>query len=377
MKLKKILAVALALLVFMGLCSGCANNDTSGNADDSTTAPPASDDNTFELALITDIGTIDDKSFNQGAWEGLNRYAGENNKTVWYYQPTEQSDDAYLNAIDLAVKSGAKVVVTPGYLFETPIYIAQDQYPEVKFILLDGSPHSQDYSTYETADNTVGVTYAEEQSGFLAGYAAVKDGYRALGFMGGMSVPAVKRFGYGFVQGAEYAGQELGLAEGEVTIQYHYTGDFKATPEVQAMASSWYNSGAEVIFGCGGQVGNSVMKAAEQANKKVIGVDIDQSVESAAVITSAMKGLSVSVYDCVKDFYAGTFKGGQNIVFTAANDGVSLPMSASRFNTFSQADYDAVYAKLKDNSIEIWADVLDDVTVMSIGASIVAVTEVK
>jgi basic membrane protein A len=346
-------------------------------ADPAPAAPAAPAGDTFELALITDLGTIDDKSFNQGAWEGLVQYAQENNITHKYYQPTEQSDDAYLNAIDLAVTGGAKLIVTPGFLFEVPIYIAQERYPDVHFVLLDGVPHNADYSDYRTDANAVGVNYAEHEAGFLAGYAAVKDGSTKLGFVGGMAVPAVVRFGYGFVQGAEYAADELGLGAGSVSLNYHYTGGFDATPEAQALAASWYNSGAEVIFACGGAVGNSVMAAAEQANAKVIGVDVDQSGESATVITSATKGLSASVYSCIKDYYAGTFPGGQTQIFSAANDGVGLPMASSKFSTFAQADYDAIFAKLADGSVTMVSEITEDGSPMGLPVDAVVITEVK
>jgi len=364
MKMKKLLIMTLTLIILIGLLSGCGEKKDAGK----------------ELALITDLGTIDDKSFNQGAWEGLKQYAEENGKTFEYYQPTEQSTTAYLDAISLAITGGAKVIVTPGFLFEEPIFLAQDQYPEIKFILLDGSPNDGDWANgpnFKTGGNTVGVTYAEHQAGFLAGYAAVKDGFTNLGFMGGMAVPAVKKFGYGFVQGAEFAGAELGLANGSVTIKYFYTGGFAATPEAQAMASSWYNDGVEVIFACGGAVGNSVMAAAEAAGKKVIGVDVDQSGESATVITSAMKELRVSVYDCIKDYYDGKFPGGQDIVFTAENHGVGLPMATSKFSQFNQAAYDAIYAKLAANAIDIWGDVRNgaDVSIADIPKTIVVVNE--
>ena len=370
LKTKKILALLLTVMIIAVLFSGC------GGGGATTTGTSGK-----ELALITDLGTIDDKSFNQGAWEGLKKYATEKNKTYEYYQPTEQSTTAYLDAIELAVKGGAKVIVTPGFLFEEPVYLAQDQYPEVKFILLDGSPNDGDWSggmpNYKVADNSVGVTYAEHQAGFLAGYAAVKDGYRSLGFMGGMAVPAVKKFGYGFIQGAEYAGGELGLGSGAIAIKYFYTGGFAATPEAQAMASSWYNDGVEVIFACGGAVGNSVMAAAESTGNVVIGVDVDQSSESATVITSAMKELSVSVYDCVDDYYNNRFPGGKDIVFAAKNDGVGLPMATSKFKSFSKADYDAIYAKLAAEQIDIWPDVRNgvDVSVADIPKSITTVQE--
>ena len=333
---------------------------------------------TFELALVTDLGTIDDKSFNQGAWEGLVQYAREKNISHKYYQPTEQSDDAYLTAIDLAVRGGAKIVVTPGFLFEVPIFMAQDRYPNVRFILVDGTPHDASYSNFKTGSNTVGILYAEDQAGFLAGYAAVKDGNRRLGFMGGMAVPAVVRFGYGFVQGAEYAARELGLAAGTVTVNYHYTGAFAATPEAQTMAASWFNQGVDIIFGCGGALGNSVMAAAEQVGKKVIGVDVDQSSESRTVITSAMKGLQASVYDCISAYYNNNFPGGKDLVFEAANKGVGLPMTTSKFTSFGQADYDAIFNQLASGRIPRMMDDPDAGGSPSVvPVSIVRVTEVR
>ena len=304
----------------------------------------------YELALVTDLGTIDDKSFNQGAWEGLKKYAEENSISYKYYQPQEGTTDSYVETIGLAIEGGAKLVVCPGFLFEEPIFIVQDQYPDVHFILLDGEPHNADYSEFKTGTNVMPILFQEDQAGFLAGYAAVKDGNTKLGFMGGMAVPAVIRYGYGFVQGADTAAKEDGT---KVEIMYNYTGAFAATPEAQAMAASWYQNGTEVIFGCGGAVGNSVMAAAEEAGTKVIGVDVDQSSESATVITSAMKQLSISVYDGVKAFYDGSFPGGETSIFSAANDGVGLPMEASKFTTFAQADYDALFEKLVNGDFEI------------------------
>jgi len=332
---------------------------------------------TFDLALVTDLGTIDDKSFNQGSWEGLVQYARENNITHKYYQPSEQSNDAYLTTIDLAVRGGAKVIVTPGFLFEVPVYMAQDRYPNVRFILVDGVPHSADYSTFRTGRNVVGVLYAEDQAGFLAGYAAVKDGYRKLGFVGGMAVPAVVRFGYGFIQGAEYAGLELGLQPGDLTVNYHYTGAFAATPEAQTLAASWFNSGIEVIFACGGAVGNSVMAAAETAGKAVIGVDVDQSGESRTVITSAMKGLQASVYACISNFYASNFPGGQTLVFSAANNGVGLPMATSKFRTFSMRDYNNIFGLLGSGQIPRMETLDDNGSPRIVPVTITRVTEVR
>lgn len=201
------------------------------------------------------------------------------------------------------------MVVTPGFLFEPAIFEAQDLYPDVHFILIDGVPHSADYTQFRTNANVAPILYAEEEAGYLAGYAAVKEGFTKLGFMGGMAVPAVIRFGYGFAQGADAASVELGLTD--VTMNYHYVGGFAPTPEAQALAASWYNDGIEVIFAAAGGAGNSVMAAAEAADGKyVIGVDVDQAGESDTIITSAMKGLGDSVYQTIASYYAQEFTGG-------------------------------------------------------------------
>lgn len=354
MKTKKILSMILAIVMACSaflMLTACNDKDT-----DKTTKADGKTD-TYEIALITDSGTIDDKSFNQGAWEGVVQYATEFDKTYKYYQPTKQTDNDYIAAIELAIKGGAKIVVCPGYLFEVAIYNMQTKYPDINFILLDGKPHTEDYSNEKIEKNVVSISYAEEEAGFLAGYAAVKDGMKGLGFMGGKAVPPVIRFGYGYIQGAEVAAKELGLEKGSVNVKYYYTGDFKATPDIETMSAGWFKSNIDVIFGCGGAVGNSVMSAAEKmADKKVIGVDVDQSKESETVITSAVKLLKRSVYDNIVDYYNGSFKGGEEQVFDAKVDGVGLPMATSKFTTFSQADYDAVYAKIVSGDYTILKD---------------------
>lgn len=347
---KKLITLLLAATMVLGLVA-CGGSNESEKKEEKKEG-----DGTYEIALVTDVGTIDDKSFNQGAWEGVVAYAEENNITHQYYKPVEASDEAYKDSIALAVKGGAKVVVLPGYLFEVPCFDVQTQYPEVTFILIDGEPHTADYATYKTENNTLCILYAEQQAGYLAGYAAVKDGYKKLGFMGGMAVPAVKKFGYGFAAGADAAAAELGLKDGEVTLRYTYLDSFNATPEINAKASSWYKEGTELIFAAAGGAGNSVMKAAETAKTQVVGVDVDQSSESATVISSAMKNLKKSVYDAITSYYDGSFKGGQTLVLDASNEGVQLPMESSKWATFTQEDYDAVYAKLAAGEIAIPTD---------------------
>lgn len=310
----------------------------------------------YELALITDMGTIDDKSFNQGSWEGLERYAKDNNLTFKYYKPSEKSDEACLAAIGLAVKGGAKVIVAPGFLFEVPVYEAQSRYPDVNFIVVDAVPAKNQEVKIEK--NVLSIFYAEEQAGYLAGYAAVTEGYKQLGFMGGIAVPAVIRYGCGFIQGADAAAKDMGLAPGDILVKYTYVGNFDASPENNAKAAAWYNEGTECIFACGGGVGNSVMKAAETAGKAVIGVDVDQSSESGSVITSAMKNLSDSVYDTLADYYGGTFEGGKSITLDASDNGIALPMDSSKFKVFNREMYDELYGKLKDGSIKVGGDTI-------------------
>ncbi len=340
---------------------------------------------TYEIGLVTDVGTINDKSFNQGAWEGVEEYAEEHDISYKYYQPDTKSTEDYVKSIEVAIKNGAKIVVTPGFLFENAIWLVQDKYPTVKFVLLDGAPHNvSDWGTmatvdgspvnFETGANVYSIFYAEEESGFLAGYAAVKEGFTKLGFMGGMSVPAVVRFGYGFVQGANYAANEMGLANGAITIKYEYLNSFAPEAGHQTKAASWYSTGTEVIFVAAGGAGNSVMKAAEGlANKYVIGVDVDQKAESERIITSAMKELSTSVYGALEEIYNNRqYNGdgdiittnGKSVTLDASVGGVGLPADFSRFNTFTQAMYNVIFAKVEGKQIVIVKDVSIAVTAL-------------
>ena len=308
----------------------------------------------YELALITDIGTIDDKSFTQGSWEGLKKYAEEKGITYKYYKPAGKDTDSKIDSIYLAISSGAKLIVTPGYLFEPAIYKVQDIHPEINFVLLDGTPQDGTYTDFRIEKNVYAVLYAEEEAGFLAGYGVVKEGYTNLGVMGGMAEPSVIRFGYGFVQGADYAAKELGVKN--IKIDYTYIGGYEPTPEVQTKASSWFIKGVQVIFAPAGGAGNSVMSAAEQNNGYVIGVDVDQSSESPTVITSAMKMIGESVYNAIDEFYKGNFPGGKIAVLDAKVHGIGLPMETSKFKNFTKEDYDNIYKKLVDGSVKILKD---------------------
>lgn len=317
-------------------------------------------EDTYEVALVTDVGNIDDQSFNQSAWEGVVEFAEANELTYAYYRPTEDSTNARVESIKTAIEKGAKVVVCPGYLFEEAIYLLQDEYPEVNFLLLDGEPHDASYADYKTAENVHNILYQEEQAGYFAGYAAVKDGYTKLGFLGGMGVPAVIRYGYGFVQGADDAAVELGI---DIEIKYWYCGSFLPSDDIKVKMSGWYSDGTEIIFSCGGSIYLSAVAAAEEAGAKVIGVDTDQYYVSDCIVTSAMKGLKQSVVLALTDLYANDCVwpeayAGVTANLGVADDCVGLPTveTSWRFDTFTVDEYEAVYELVKSDDIEISAD---------------------
>ncbi len=327
------LILSAILALSLGACSSSAGS---------------SSDQPVDVVLVTDFGTIDDNSYNQGAWDGVKQYAEEAGLKYEYYQPEDNDPDSIMAQIKRAVSNDARLIVCPGAMMEVPVYKAMKKYDDTSFILVDGIPHDEENKETDIADNVSCITFAEEEAGFLAGYAAVRDGYKGLGFVGGMPVDPVIRFGYGFVQGADYAAIEMGV---NVRIRYTYTNTFAEDPSIEELAGAWFDDDTEVIFACGGQVGQSVIRAAENHGGKVIGVDVDESSESETVITSAMKGIKTAVYDDVKAFFEGNFAGGMATNKTAKTNGVCLPMDTSRFEKFDQESYDAVFSHLVDGMI--------------------------
>ena len=349
--MKKLIAMLLALVMVFGLVA-CGNNE-------STEKAPAQNAAGAAIVLVTNgpQSTIDDRGFNQMAWEGIQAFVAESGDTANYYLPVETSTASYLQCIDTAVKEGAKVVVCPGFLMSGAVYEAQTRYPDVKFILIDATPASEETGEVVIAENTAAMSFAEDQSGFLAGYAAVYEGYTKLGFFGGMAVPAVVRFGYGYVQGIEYAAKELNI---EVELLYSYTGTFDIAPEYQTKAASWYQTGTEVIFGCGGA--DNVLAACESVggDKVSIGVDTDMSGNSDTVITSAMKDVSVVITNALKLNAKGEFPGGSANVYDIMDEACVLPMATSRFKNFTQEQYDAIVADLKADANGIRSNMIVD-----------------
>ena len=358
--MKKFLALVMAGCMALSLAAcGGATASSAATAESTSTEATAesSSGSKTDVAFVTDVGNIDDQSFNQYTWQGVQDFCAANGLNANYYRPTEDSDAARLEQMDNAVNDGAKAIVVAGYLFGTSIAEAQAKYPDVQFLALDVATTdlSADGSA-QPAANTALITYKEEQAGYLAGYAAVYDGYKELGFLGGMAVPAVIRYGYGFVQGADAAAKELG--ETDVNIKYWYSGGFAATDEVKNKMDGWYSEGTEVVFACGGPVCQSCDAAAQANGGKMIGVDVDQSGQFDTVITSAMKALANSVNVALTDAMNNGWKfsdayAGKQTVLGAAENCVGLPMETSKFTKFTQEQYDTLYQEIVDGTLVV------------------------
>ncbi|MBE6625917.1 MAG: BMP family ABC transporter substrate-binding protein [Ruminococcaceae bacterium] len=342
--MKKALSLILCIIMVMSamVLTACKGSDT------------------YEIAVVTDVGQLMDKGFNQGTWEGAEAFAKANGKTYKYYQPangSDATDNDRIAAMRQAITNGAKIIIAPGFLQATAMTTVAKENPDVKFVFIDGWTLTDDAGN--ALPNVTAVVYKEQESGYLAGYAAVMDGYRNLGYTGGGggSNPACNRFGYGFVQGAEAAAKALGLEKGEVTVKYSYQhgASFSASAELQAQINGWYSSGTEVVFACGGSMFESVKSAAEaNPGSKIIGVDVDQSYASDLVITSAVKGLKESVGKVLEQYYADkwdTELAGKTQNLGASDDATGLPIATSRFTTFTADEYNALLAQIKDGTI--------------------------
>ena len=366
--MKKILALVLAVLMVTALFAGCgapaANNNEMTSADGK-----------YEIAFVTDVGQLMDKSFNQGTWEGVKQYATETGKSYKYYQPEGgdgATDDDRYNAMKLACDNGAKVVVCAGFMQGGALAKAAAEFTDVKFVFIDGWALGM--------NNVAGICFQEEQCGYLAGYAAVMDGYTKLGFTGGGggSNAACNRYGYGFVQGANAAAVAKDV-DVEINYSWLYGASFQASPELQTMANGWYASGTEVIFACGGSMFQSVVAAASANDANVIGVDVDQSYEAPSiVITSAMKGIGEAAYQALKaaETEAGwaEFLGDNtaSIVLGAKDNAVGLPTATWSLTGWTVADYEALFADIVNGTVVIdGADVSEPASTAKVTVNIV------
>ena len=355
--MRKSICLLATLLVASAMLVGCGGGSKGGSK-------------SYEVALITDTGNIDDGSFNEGTWKGIEQYCVKNNITHGYYIPTAESSAAHKDAINNAIQKGAKVIITPGFSFAKTIGELQNDsnYDNIQFLLIDTVTQDADGNDSEIKKNVHCLSYMEEQAGYIAGYAAVKDGLTKLGFLGGQSIPPVARYGYGFVQGANDAAVELNIAN-KVAVNYWYGGTFSPSDDVYNKMDGWYSSGTEVVFACGGKIYQSATKAAEAANKKVIGVDTDQVADSPTIMTSALKGIENSVAQSLEKLYAngGVWPddlAGQSAVLGAADDCVGLPTEETswRFSKFTVDEYNTLFEKIKTGQITVSNDVSKEPT---------------
>ena len=345
--MKKLLAILLALVLALATCSAFAEAVDPDTIEDTMTSA----DGTYELAFVTDVGQLKDKSFNQGTWNGVKAYAAANGLSYKYYQPAngdQATDDDRYDAMKAAVEGGAKVVVCAGFLQEAALTKAATEYPDVKFIFIDGYPIG--------LDNVAPIAFKEEQSGYFAGYAVVMDGFTKLGFCGGGggTNPACCRYGYGFAQGAEAAAAKLGV-EVELKYSWQYGASFSASPELQTMAKGWYETGTEIIFACGGSMFASITAAAAENDGYVVGVDVDQSFDSDTVVTSALKGLSNATEWAIAKCYDGSFAeiGGIATSLGANDNAVGLPTETWSFETYTVEEYEAAMEAMKAGELVV------------------------
>ena len=347
--------LVLLMAVSLSAC-GVKEEKNRQQAEENSAEESISKDGTYEIAFISGEGELDDSGFHESSWEGIAEYADENRITYSYYRPAADTRQAREEAVRTAAKKGAKIIISQGYPFEEVIAHMQNEYPKIQFLMLDAKPRKSGQKA-ELASNVHCILFREEEAGYLAGYAAVREGYTRLGFLGGKEIAPVQRYGSGFIQGAEYAAMEM---EREITLKYQYTDTFLPSDEVQQKSKEWYEEGVQVIFACNGGASVSVMQSAEELDGKVIGVDTDQSAESITVLTSAGKNLKGAVTEALDTLYenGGVWSGkqaGKTIPLGAKEEGVGLPQEeeAWRFENFTQRDYRKIYRGLKREEQEI------------------------
>ena len=358
--MKRILALVLALCMVFALCA-CSNN---GDKDTKTSDNP--NETAMKVAMITDYGDITDQSFNQTTYEACKAYCTENSIDFNYFKPVSDADADRVAMIEKAVADGYNVIVMPGFAFGPAVKQTVNTYPDVKFFTLDVSAGDLG-EDFKIPSNLYCAIYQEELCGYMAGYAAVKLGYKQLGFLGGMAVPAVVRYGYGFVQGVNAAAVEMKIAD-QVSVKYVYGNAFKADPAITAVMDTWYANGTEVVFACGGGIYASAAEAAARVEgAKMIGVDVDQAgiidgkYGEGMTVTSAMKGLAPTVKTVLAAISADKWAdfGGKmeslGLVSENPEDNyVQIPMESTQWSDdFTKDDYKALVAAMFKGDIKV------------------------
>ncbi|GIQ67247.1 BMP family ABC transporter substrate-binding protein [Xylanibacillus composti] len=362
--MKKSMIVLALVAMFASLLAGCgSSNEGSGNAGSGDTNDSGA---SFKVGMVTDAGTIDDKSFNQGTWEGVELAANEFGLEKKYLKPAGTTEADYMKEIGNLYDADFKFIVTPGYKFETAIFQAQERYADAKFVLIDGYPHNGDYNEV-VGENTVSIFFAEHESGFLAGVAtAVELQEGEAGFIGGMEIPAVQKFNWGFQQGLAYANENLGTNISLKPENVVYEGSFDNSAAGGQLAAQMFDRGVNVIFCAAGGVGIGAISEAKnrvQAGEEVwiVGVDVDQYADgvydedanSSVVLTSAMKKIDQVAYDMIKAELDGEFPGGEILTFDAKNDGVGIPVENPNLSDATVTQVDEIFAQIKAGEIVV------------------------
>ena len=368
--MKKLLALVLAVLLVVALaaCGGGDTKETTAPADTTPTegeTPAVVSD--ISVAMITDYGDITDQSFNQTTYEACKESCEASGINFKYYKPASDSDDDRIAMIDKAIDDGFNVIVMPGYAFAAAIAATAPEYDDVTFIALDVSEYDLTSAGLDPLPaNLYSAVYQEELCGYMAGYAAVKLGYTKLGFLGGMAVPAVIRYGYGYVQGADAAAAEIGAT---VEMNYAYGNQFYGDADITAAMDTWYSNGTQIVFACGGGIFSSAGEAAAKVGGKVIGVDVDQAATidglygAGMTVTSAMKGLAPTVKTMLAKVQAGQFEGGkvENLGLVSEDpeaNYVQLPIASTQFGDgFTADDYKALVADMFSGKIVVSNDI--------------------
>ena len=388
--MKKILALLLVLAMALSLVACGGKTEEKAPAANAEAAAPAETASEYKVAMVTDYGDITDQSFNQTTWEACIKFGEENGVAYKYYKPTTNDTAGRVASVELAIAEGYNVIVMPGYAFGGTIAEVSGNYPDVKFIALDVAkgdlleggvalkgeaydynPDNWNLNDYVYMDNVYCAIYQEELSGYMAGYAAVKLGFTKLGFLGGMAVPAVIRFGYGFVQGADAAAAELGIT---IDMKYAYGNQFYGDADITAVMDTWYAGGTQVVFACGGGIYTSAAEAAKKVGGKIIGVDVDQAaiIDGAygegMTITSAMKGLAPTTIDTLTDVvindkwadYAGKIVSLGLVSEDPEANYVQIPMGTTLFEDgkFTVEDYKAMVAAMYAGELTVSADIV-------------------
>ncbi len=314
------------------------------------------------VALVIDKSSIDDNGFNQEAYEGVKTYADAAGVSYSYYSAKENTQESFENVIRYAVENNAKLVICAGSHFEQATGLLQDAFPDVNFLLLDGVPKDDSGKELPISPNVHCITYHQEEAGYLAGFMAVYEGYRNLGFIGGEQVAAVEQYGAGYVRGISDASEILGVND-DITVNYWYAGTFNPDKSIEENAVNWYNEGTELIFACGGSIYQSVLAAAKQCDTLLIGVDKDQSSISERFLTSAMKGVKPSVIVALDEYFAcgsewPSEMAGKEISYGAVEKCASLPVTedAWRFKKATLEDYYQILTRMRNGELSIPTD---------------------